>query len=438
MQLTHKIALKPTVQQENYFKRAAGTSRFVWNWALAEWKFQYALGEKPNAMMLKKQFNQIKYKEFPWLVEMHRDSHAQPFAYLQKAWQRFFSELKANKQAHEPKFKKKGKCRDSFYVANDKFRIEGKEVYLPKVGQVILSEPLRFVGKILGATVSRTAQRWFIAVQVDVSESTALKHRTAHEVIGVDLGLSAAATLSDGKKINSPKPLKAALRRLKIRGRRVSRKIEAAKIISGYVKNAPLPKGTILPTSNNRKKSSLKLVRLHARITNLRVDFTHKLTTQLCRENQAVVIEDLNVKGMLANDRLARAMNDVGFGTIRRQLEYKAQRYGTELIVANRWYPSSRLCSTCGWYYEALSLSERVWQCRQCQTLHDRDVNAALNLKRLATRTALPVANHSVTNDTALRKVLNAVGKVTPVSYECGFQNTSGQEKNREHISSHF
>jgi putative transposase len=420
MQLTHKIALKPTSEQRKYFQKAAGTSRFVWNWGLAEWKRQYSLGTKPHGMLLKKQFNQIKYKEFPWLKEMHRDSHAQPFAYLQKAWQKFFTEFKANKQAYEPKFKKKGKNRDSFYVANDKFYIKGKEVYLPRVGKVALCEMLRFEGKILGATVSKTADRWFIAVQVEVKESLALKKRIADGIIGVDLGLSTAVTLSDGKKIASPKPLKSAIRRLKIRGRKVSCKVKVAKTLAGFSKNTPFSKGMSLPLSNNREKCSLKLAKLDARVTHLREDFTHKLTTKLCRENQAIVIEDLNVKGMLTNHRLARAMNDVSFGTIRRQIEYKAKRYGTEIIIADRFYPSSRLCSTCGWYYKELSLNERSWQCACCQTRHDRDVNAALNLKRLVTATTLPVANHSVTKDTALREVLNGVGKVTPVRYECG------------------
>ena len=428
MQLTHKIALSPTESQIKYFYQASGTARKVWNWALGEWKRQYEAGLKPNGMALKKQFNEIKYELYPWLREMHRDSHSQPFTNLQKAWQSFFSSLKSKKPAYEPKFKKKGKARDSFYVANDKFKIEGLEVKLPKVGKVRLTEPLRFPGKILGATVSRTAHRWFISIQVEVIDAIALKKRTSNDVVGVDLGLTAAATLSNGKQFQSPKPLKKALRRLKIRGRSLSRK--KITVVDNIVqKKAP---------SNNRKKSSLKLARLHARIVNLRADFTHKLTTQLCRENQVIVIEDLNVKGMMANHKVARAMNDVGFYTIRQQLEYKAKRYQNNLIIAERWYPSSKLCSNCGWYYEALTLKERTWQCSSCHVVHNRDINAALNLKRLATLTALPVANQSVTKDTMLGMVSNRVGKVTSVSYECGLKDASGQKENREHFCSHF
>src|SRR5579863_7333833 len=143
MQLTHKIVLKPTQEQAEYFQKAAGTSRFVWNWGLAKWNEQYQAGQKPNAMALKKHFNAIKYQEFPWLKEMHRDSHAQPFAYLAKAWDRFFSEIKENKKAHEPKFKKKNRSRDSFYVANDKFYLAEKSIRLPKIGFVRMTEDLR-------------------------------------------------------------------------------------------------------------------------------------------------------------------------------------------------------------------------------------------------------------------------------------------------------
>jgi putative transposase len=142
------------------------------------------------------------------------------------------------------------------------------------------------------------------------------------------------------------------------------------------------------------------------------------------------VIEDLNVKGMLANERLARAISDVGFGVFRSQLEYKAKRYGTRLVVADRWYPSSRLCSICGWKNEALTLRDREWVCAECGAHHDRDLNAALNLKRLATETALPVASPTSNGGAAAGMAPAVVGKVTPVRYDGGQQETSGQEEN--------
>lgn len=212
------------------------------------------------------------------------------------------------------------------------------------------------------------------------------RKRTAHGVNGLDLGIEAMVMLSTGETIVSPKPLKATLRRLKIRSRRVSRKIEAAKVAAGFAPNARLPKGTRLPLSNNCKKSSAVLARLQARIANIRADFTHKLTTRLCRENQAVGIEDLHVKGMLANDRLARAFSDVGLGLFCLQMKYKAKRYGTRLVIAEGWYPSSCLCSIWGWKNEALTLRDRQWTSPQCGTRHDRDLNAALNLLACALR----------------------------------------------------
>ncbi len=436
--LSHTIRLDQTPAQEAYFRAACGCARFVWNWALAEWKRQYLAGEKPNAMALKKQFNAIKYHEFPWIKEIHRDAHAQPFAHLAKAWAKFFSDRKAGNLAYELRFKKKGKSRDSFYVANDKFSIDSQLIKLPRIGAVMMREPLRWEGKVLGATISRTADRWSIAIQVEVPDEKVHLKRTDHGVEGVDLGLTAAATFSTGEKIVAPKPLHAALRRLKIRSRGVSRKVDVAKEEAGVGRNAWLPKGTKLSLSNNCKKSSGRLAKQHARIANLRADFTHKLTTRLCRENQAVVIEDLNVKGMLANDKLARAISDVGFGAIRRQLEYKALRYGTQIVIADRWYPSSRLCSCCGWKNEGMTLKDREWGCQACGAHHDRDINAALNLKRLAPATALPVANWTATDDATRGMVPLVAGKVTPVRYEAGQQGASGQERDCAHIRAIF
>jgi putative transposase len=434
MHLTHKIALRPTPEQADYFVRACGTARMVWNWALAEWNRQYAAWQKPNAMALKRQFNAIKYREFPWIKDIHRDAHARPFEHLARAWSRFFADIRAGKPAHEPKFKKKGRCKDSFYVANDKFKVKGNVIQLPKIGNVAMAEALRFDGKILSATVSRTANRWFVAIQVEVPDDVFYRRRTGCGVIGVDLGVKAAATLSSGETIEAPRPLKSALQRLRIRSRRLSRKIKAAKMAAGFALNAPLPKGTRLPISSNRQKSAQALARLHGRIAHIRADFAHKLTTRLCRENQAVVLEDLNVSGMLANEKLARAISDVGFGLIRSQMEYKAQRYGVRLVIADRWYPSSRLCSVCGWKNEALSLGDRQWRCQQCGTHHDRDLNAALNLKRLATVTALPVASPSGNGGATSGGVPEVVGKVTPVRHEHGHQDSSGQEENRAHF----
>jgi putative transposase len=449
MLLAHRIRLDPTPEQRDYFARAAGTARRVWNWALAEWQRQAGAGAAPNAMALKKRFNAIKYSDpdwldengQPWLRTIHRDAHAQPFAHLAKAWRRYFEQLRAGQPAHPPRFKKKGLSRDSFYVANDKLRLEGINARLPKVGWVALREALRWPGRIMGASVAREAGHWFLSVHVEVPEKDAQRRRTGSGLVGVDLGVSTAATLSTGEKVGAPRPLKAALRRLRIRSRRLSRKLEAAKSAAGI--EGRIPKCTRLPVSKNRTKGAESLARLHARIARVRRDFTHKLTTRLCRENGAVVIEDLNVKGMLANAHLSRAIADVGFYEFRRQLAYKAPRYGTRIVLADRWYPSSKLCSSCGARNGDLTLSERAWRCAACGTHHDRDVNAAINLQRLATgapaaRQALPVASSAATLDTAAGMGPAAGGEVTPVRHEHGQQDGSGQEKDVAHFCARF
>lgn len=328
-----------------------------------------------------------------------------------------------------------------FYLANDKFRIEGSTAVLPRVGRVALCEALRWPGRILGASVAREADHWFLCVQVEVPDATARLPRSGHGVTGVDLGVSAAATLASGEKIAAPRPLTAALRRLRIRGRRLSRKLEAAKALAGIA--GRIPKGTRLPVSKNCIQGAQALARLHARIARVRQDFTHKLTTRLCRENQAVAIEDLNVGGMLANARLSRAISDVGFYEIRRQLLYKAARYGTLIVLADRWYPSSKLCSGCGVRNATLALGERAWTCAGCGARHDRDVNAAINLQRLATgalaaATALPVASPAATPGTAAGLVPAGGGKVTPVRHEHGQQEGSGQEENAAYFCARF
>lgn len=449
MLLSHRIRLDPSPAQREYFARAAGTARRVWNWALAEWRRQVAAGEKPNAMALKKAFNRIKYSDpawidangQPWLRTIHRDAHAQPFAHLARAWTRCSEQRRIGQPTHAPRFKKKGRCRDSFYIANDKLRLEGNVVVLPKIGRVPLSEQLRWPGRIMGASVTREADCWFISLQVEVPDDVAQRSRSGDGIVGVDLGVSSAATLSTGEKIAAPRPLKAALRRLRIRSRRLSRKLEAAKKASGIAGRSP--KGARLPVSKNRVCGARALARLHARIARVRADFIHKLTTRLCRENQAVAIEDLNVRGMLANARLARSIADVGFYSFRRQLQYKSARYGTQIVLAERWYPSSKLCCTCGVRKGTLALAERTWTCAACGTHHDRDLNAAINLQRLATgapaaRMALPVASQTATPGTAADLRSAGGGKVTPVRHEHGQQDGSGQEENGVHACAPF
>jgi putative transposase len=388
--LAHRIKLTPKPDQAAYFAQACGTARFTWNWALAEWNAQYARGLKPNAKDLKRQFNAIKYEHFPWIAGIHRDAHAQPFAALAQAWNRYFASLKKHKRGEigRPKFKKKGKCRNSFYVANDKFSLDGTAIRLPVIGRVRMTEVLRFAGKIQSATVSRDADRWFISIIVDVPIAPPATPSGAP--IGVDFGITTFAALSTGEKTESPRPLRKAQRRLRRLGRWHSRK---------------------RLKSQSRRKAVMRLARQHRRVANIRQDFLHKFTTALAKANGEICIEDLYVKGMVKNHNLALHISDAAWGEARRQLEYKAALYGSTITVRPRFYPSSQLCSACGAKASAMPLAVRTWACQSCGAVHDRDYNAANNLLQLprATREVTPPEIAALARGSAARET--AVGE---------------------------
>jgi len=368
MILGHRIQLEPTAAQRAFFARCCGTHRFTWNWALAEAKKHYAETKTSIKLTdLKKQWNTEKPE---WVYAVPKDCNQQAFADLQKAYSNFFKGLKAGRKVGHPKFKKRGE-HDGFYLSNDKGRIEGQKLYVPLLGWVRSTEVLRWQGKIMSYRVTRQADRWFVSVAVEVGDHK--RARAADGIVGVDLGLKSLAVTSDGEVFEAPKPLKKALRRLAHLQRIMARRV----------------KGSV-----RRHRARMAIAKLHMRIGNTRKDALHKITTKLCRENQAVVVEDLAVGSMVKNRKLARAISDVGWGKFRRQLEYKAPLYGTALIVADRWYPSSKTCSACGYKLDVLPLSSREWICPGCWADHDRDLNAALNLKALA---FLPAACGKVT-----------------------------------------
>lgn len=367
MILAHRIALDPNDKQATYFARAAGTARKAWNWALEEWNRQYQAGGKPNETVLRKQRNAIKDEQFPWMSEVTKNAPQQAIKNLGAAFKNFFEE-----RAGFPNFKKKG-IHDSFRADNgpqikgaDAVALKDRQVRLPVVGWVRMRESLRFHGQVKSAVVSRTAGRWFVSLQVEIPDPPVPDNQ--RPVVGVDLGIKTLATLSTGESIEGPKVLRSSLWKLRHESRSLSRK----------------KKG-----SSNRNKAKRKIARLHARISNVRVDALHKLTTALTRRFSVIGIEDLNVKGMLKNHSLARAITDMGFFEFRRQLTYKAPMTGSKIIVASRWYPSSKTCSVCGAIIKELPLSTRNWTCWQCGERHDRDLNAARNLKKLAASSAV-------------------------------------------------
>ena len=361
MMRAHKIELVPTLEQETYFRKACGTSRFAYNWGLQRWNEMYAAGEKPNVFELKKELNAIKGEQFPWMYDVTKCAPEAALADLGTAFTNWFRDVhrKGGRRAKRPTFKRKGRCRDSFYVSNDQFVIESHQIRLPHIGFVPMREELRFQGRILSATVSREADRWFAAVQVDV-EATPVQCENQAPV-GVDLGILHAATLSTGKHYDAPKSLGKHLKKLRRLSRSLSRKEQG---------------------SRNRQKAKMRVARLHRRIANIRRDWTHKLTTNLTRRYGVIALEDLAVANLMQNRHLARAIADVGLGELRRQLEYKAPLRGGQVVFVDRFFPSSKTCRRCGVRNDRLALADRTFVCPACGYTDDRDLHASRNILR--------------------------------------------------------
>ena len=356
----HRVELKPNNKQKTYFVKACGVARFAYNWALAEWQEAYKRGDKVSEASLRKALNACKRIEYPWMLEVTKNSPQQAIKNLGTAFKRFFQ-----KKGGYPKFKKKG-VHDSFRADNgppqkgmDAVVVEGKYIYLSVIGKVKLKEKIRCSGQIKSVTIVREASKWYAAIGIDVQEETYV--RKSHGTVGVDLGIKDLATLSDGTIIEGPKSYSRSLQRLRRKSRKLSKRKRGSK---------------------NYGKSKQILARHHARIKNIRLDCMHKLTTSLVTKYDKICIEDLNVRGMASNRRLSRSIMDQGFYEFRRQLTYKGEWYRAKVYIADRYYPSSKLCSSCGEKNIDLKLGDRTWQCI-CGESHNRDENAAKNLAKL-------------------------------------------------------
>ena len=362
MLVAHRIRLDPNNVQATYFARAAGTARFAYNWALSEWRKQYEACEtdptlpKPSEASLRRLLNSIKRDSFPWMLEVTKNAPQMAIMQLGRAFENFFAW-----RARYPRFRKKGQ-NDRFTLTNDQFQVEGRHIRIPKLGWVRMRETLRFAGRIVSASVARVANHWYASITVETYDLPAPPAEN-EGTVGVDLGVKTLATLSTGETFEGPKALRTLLMRLRGLSRAVSRKVKG---------------------SRNRAKAKLKLAKLHARIADIRRNSLHQLSTSITRRFHTIGIEDLNVKGMLGNRHLARAIADMGFYELRRQLEYKAAWRGRQVVLADRWFPSSKLCSGCGYRLDELGLDVRQWTCPGCGASHDRDVNAATNLRNMA------------------------------------------------------
>jgi len=364
MIISHKIQLNPTAVQEAYFRRACGTVRFTYNWGLARWKELYEAGEKPTAFSLKREFNAIKTEQFPWVAEVSSRCTEYAFTRLGAAFANFFRRVKnGEKELGYPRFKSKRDTHQSFYVANTGLKLDGHWVKIPRLDAPInMAETLRFQGKIMSGVISSYGGRWWLAVAVDVGE---VETAVSGPAVGIDLGVKDAAILSTGQVFENQKHLRSELRKLRRLNRELARR----------------EKG-----SQGWYRTKDKLAKLHAQIRNRRTDGIHKMTTAVTKQYGVIGVENLNVRGMMANHHLAQAVGDVGMFEIKRQLTYKAALYGAVVVEVGRWYPSSRLCAACGWKNTELTLTDREWTCPECGCIHDRDVNAAVNIRDEALR----------------------------------------------------
>jgi putative transposase len=371
----HLIRLNPTPEQADYFRKACGTARFVFNWALARWKDYRAQGRQVSMHELKQEFNHLKRDRFPWVYNVTKCAAEQEFTNLGQALANYFRKKKAGtlpklkrrrkdgEQGGFPHFKSGKGGYGSFYLANDKFSVDGHIVQIPKLGRVNMTEPLRLAGKIVSATVSYRAGWWWIAITVEMPTQVAQSKPLG--AVGVDVGLKALAVVSSGEVIENQKHLVRRLRRIKRLQRALNRKQSG---------------------SQNRARAVVRLSKAHFKVACGRKDVAHKLTSRLVQQAAIIGMEDLHVSGLLKNHRLARAISDAAWAEVGRQLSYKAAAAGSQVMWVDRFFPSSQVHHGCGGRKADLSLKERSWRCPVCGQEVNRDLNTALNIRDEAVR----------------------------------------------------
>ena len=353
----YKYRFYPTVQQAEELSRTFGCVRKVYNLALAaRTEAWYQRAERVSYVQSSAMLTEWKRSDdLAYLGEVSSVPLQQALRHLQGAFAAFWEN-----RARYPRFKSRKRSRSSAEYTRSAFRWRDGQLTLAKMTEPLdirWSRPLAGGAQPSTVTVSRdSAGRWFVSLLCECPMEPLPPCRA---VVGIDAGLTSLVTLSTGEKVPNPRHERADRKRLALAQRRLARKAKG---------------------SANRAKARVKLARVHTRITDRRRDFLHKLTTRLVRENQAVVIEDLNVRNMLRNHSLARAISGAAWADLRDMLEYKCDWYGRDLVVIDRWYPSSKTCAVCGHVAASLPLNIREWDCPSCRTRHDRDVNAARNI----------------------------------------------------------
>ena len=366
MRISFKTELKLNNNERTQLSKHAGVARHAWNWGLDLCKmildYNHANPDEkmrfPSAIDLHKFLVKWVKVENPWYYEVSKTSAQYALRYLSRAFSDFFSNKTINgRRVGFPRFKKKGQ-HDSFTLEGT-IKVEHRRIQLPKLGRLLTYERLPQGLAPKTAIVSRSADSWFVSFSYEIEPTPRVKMLS---VVGVDLGIKALATLSTGETFPNPQPYRKSQARLARLQKAASRKVLGSK---------------------NRIKANMKVAKLSSRTANIRKDTLNKLTTHLAKNHSQIVIEDLNVSGMMANHCLAKSIADLGLYEFRRQLTYKAQLYDAEVIIVNRFFPSSKTCSCCG-HIQEMPLKERVFDCKKCDAVIDRDLNAALNLRNQA------------------------------------------------------
>jgi len=370
-----QIRLLPTKEQEVQMFKTIGACRFAWNWALAYNIKYYEENKKSISKVdLRKIFNQIKKQEFEWIIQYSSQSIANEFENLNVAFKKFFK-----KEAKFPRFKKKKDVRQSFYVRNDNININQTNgtLNIEKIGRVKYKSDRKIPKnvKYSNPTASYNGKYWILSFGIEVEKQDV---QLTDKSIGIDLGIKTLATCSDGMtfgNINKSKKVKELTKRLKRVQRSISRKYKMNKDGNKFIKTKNIIKA--------EKKAKL----ISKKLTDIRNNHLHQTTNAIVKQlPNKIVLEDLNVKGMMKNRHLSKAIGECSFYEFRRQIEYKAEQYGIEVILADRFYPSSKTCCKCGQIKSDLKLSDRLYIC-DCGNIIDRDLNASKNLSQYEIKT---------------------------------------------------
>lgn len=353
---TYRFRLRPTPPQGQKLAQSAGARRFVWNWGLARWKAYYEeYGKTIPYSQLSAELTQLKKQPgMEWMKEVDSQSLQQGLGDLKQSFVGFF-----RKQNRYPKFKSRKTDRARFRIPQ-RVKVEDGKVYIPKIGWVRIHQSQPVEEKTKSATFTRdVCGHWYVSLLVEFEiPDTSLPDPNPDKIIGVDLGVKDFAVTSEGERIPPPKFYRKGQRKLRKAQKAVSRRRRGSK---------------------RRAKAINRVARIHRKIANQRGDFLHKLTTRLVSQYDGICLEDLDVRG-LAKTKLAKGVMDAAMGEFRRQVEYKAEWNRKHAAVIDRFFPSSKMCSDCKAINDGLKLSQRRWRC-PCGASHDRDLNAAHNIK---------------------------------------------------------